>query len=376
MGRPFIEVYGLREVVDQGGSVYLGRVTTGPDGHLALQVEKSFGAPPAQNPTPLHLEQAPVVRHPLESPRGRLLRGGRPGPPTGRVLVVRTVCDAVLEASDANLRRVEVLFGQRRLEPRAQDLADPDLAPLARQALEASGRWHTADLLRASPEFLRRTFSEAGVDEQRELLLAVAATEAVELRRALLELALRQRDERLLPHVAALAAEEPGRLWQGVQVWFAVGDGEGKPRPDLSPLADLYARHAFSRVGTLAPAEVLPRLSPEATVRLARRLLEDAAREPHSELDLPRLELATTVVARAPDAALLDAVLAVDPRQRPYFALHEAAFTAVLRMLTTLVTAHPELGARAAAAVEALREAHMPAKADALAAWEARREGA
>jgi hypothetical protein len=280
----------------------------------------------------------------------------------------------LLPASKDNLRKLEILFGLQPYRARPEDLADPDLAPRAREALAASGKLRAEDLARGDPAFLQQHFAALELEAQRRFL-----TELVEplrrnaaLRPPVLYAAARARRPALVKEIAALVAligDEPQHLytsfWSEVDVWVALAESKEIPPPDLSPLAAPFAERVRSPWANSDFSRFRPHFDAPAKAVLAAHYLKRVdARRANSE-DQDHLRVIVSLVQEAPELSLLEPLAPLAQTRDPWTA------DWLMEMLTALVRAHPSCRARAQAIAAPILNGGPWIKSETRYAWDA-----
>jgi hypothetical protein len=379
-GQLHIREYGLTEVSQRGETVVVGKLLgVLPDGRrsqiLELEVTAAFGARTAEYKPGQRVKVTTypgvVWDDPGKSPIEHRLRGARhealkPGLMLAAVPAEGGPGVELLDADDALLRKLSILFEARAGqaypdepdEKLLADLADADLARMARDALKKRGHLSTRALLGADRRFLYEHYRALGPQERGAF--ATAAVGLVEK-----EPALRDRAAEVLMHdlvvpvIPALARlarlydarkEDEFRALDDLrsELLTLLENAKGA-RPDLSPMADLLLawqmyRPSYRASGDDDAPKLTACFTPAAKARLAALMLENAYANPQQIDDAPDRTLideAARLAIESPSPTLIAPLSKIDPfRQRTYGGREET--TALLtRIAKTLLKANP-----------------------------------
>jgi hypothetical protein len=292
----------------------------------------------------------------------------------------------LLAASGAVLRTLEILTANDPAaalanEPRAAleaDLANPDLAELARAELARRGVLSPGALLRADPRFLHRHYAALSTDDKRrfvEAALPLAKRDRAD-RDRLCDVALREIDPRTILALAPLVAlldpkqRDDARRLENLRVELlsissrAADNPAGRP-PDFSPLVDEVVEWGIHRPDGRSSDDhderITRHLSAMAKARVAEALLGAVFSSSHSKADDPDgwlLAEATRLAAEAPSPTLLAVLARLDPNAPRVTSEKELVMDAILRVSATVVKAHPAEAQRARSRRAAPRPAH------------------
>jgi hypothetical protein len=379
MGRPFIHVFGLREVANEGSRVYLGTIARArEDDRIVLTIERTFTSGGVQGPTraeqpgntitlSMHVDVA--AHGPLESFQDYRLIGGMQDAPVGtRVIAVR---GELLPASAENVRKLEILFGATRYAPDPRDLSDRDLCQLAYDGLVAEKRLRDEDVVRAEPEIVERHFRGLSTADRRRFVKSMTplAGRDAEVAKAIVRVVVAVRDDAVLAEMPAQLEGSPAiaaELWSGISQWDYAASPENAP--DFSALEGVFPLSRFGSDDLFS--RLFERVDAPSKVRLTKRVLRMAAapREKPSEDGVRALQATVPFVVKIASPELLDELRTIDPNT-PGWGWTAIAGTSLLEMVTAIVRAHPQAMAGTQTWLEPMLAAGISADNASTRAW-------
>ncbi|MDF1562765.1 MAG: hypothetical protein P1V51_06960 [Deltaproteobacteria bacterium] len=389
-GQLHIERYGLLAVARQGGLVAQVKVRSvktaeGNDVVAGVRVLRTWpaGRLPEGKSQEVRVYGGIVWDDPRVSPMDRRLRGGltaRALKVGDEVLLVQEQGGRGLEGrvealpmSEENLAKIEILFDERATtrfkgSPRPELLAalgDPDLAPLAMEALGHRGGVRAPEILEAAPRAMYHDLVAAMALPERARFFRQAqpwAREHLASLKDLVDLGARFFEPPVGLALAPLALLADPRTEEGHRILAtplleAVGlleQGKGGGRL-ADAYAPVFAAWVERRESYEEPARTLKILLEETTPKARRQLLRALLeRVPGGGegLDLQLLaELAPAVEAR-PDPEALTAILALEPFAADVLSTQNSVLEWMVRMAAAIVSKRPADRGRLAGRVE------------------------
>jgi len=407
-GQMHVREYGLREVLERGGPLVAGiiksRSGSGRKIEIAVQIDRiwrraeGIGGPVVGAARTYVIYPGVEWTDPHKSMLDDRLRGGlsaEQAKPGQRVLVVPSMRSEVelLLVDAALIRRLDLLIAADPKKALAKegeaalraDLADPDLAELARAELGRRGKLDGAALIGADPQFFEAQFRALDLAAQQRFLAEgiTLARRDRRLRDRLATVVLREPPRALLPALAPLVAlfnprvtAERDRLEEFRIELLNLLDAEGATL-DLSGYVDFLFFSVRDRPQHRSDdpdfAKLTRHLDQAGKARLAFLLLDTCARQNRAgkEVDGLLLDEAIRLAQEAPSAALIPPFLAFDPDRPQVLSEKEGLMSALLVLVLPLMRAFPAEVERLRDRVDVLLDRGIPAGASERAAYQA-----